>query len=97
MSKISWVPTLTRAFFADHVIHSELLRKPYWDVTMKDAFKKIRDYQDIRRKAALIRNWYLAKDGKWHHLTLSEAKKAFERGTVERKATVDEELDLDGI
>lgn len=59
----------------------------------------MREYQEMRSKAARIKNWYLV-NGQWHHLTRAEARQIVLSGKASagfRPATVDEELEKDGI
>lgn len=60
----------------------------------------LKKYNAVRKVAAEARNWYLV-NGTWEHLTMAEATKRAKavigaNGTF-RKATVDEELERDGI
>ena len=58
----------------------------------------LKDYNALRSRAATIRNWYLV-NGEWQHLTRTEARQVVLSGkaTSFRQATVDEELERDGI
>jgi hypothetical protein len=60
-------------------------------------FKK---HNELRKAAASIKNWYMV-NGKWEHLTQAEATKRAREVIAQsgefRKATVDEELEQDGI
>lgn len=65
-------------------------------VVFKDRRMNIKDYNELRKRAAKIRNWYEVH-GEWSHLTQAEVRKLIRKGIAVRKATVDEELELDGI
>ena len=64
-----------------------------------------REHNRLRSQAAAIKNWYWVAIpgllGHWEQLTLTQATqralKVVGAGGTFRKATVDEELDLDGI
>mgnify|MGYP000529386501 CR=1 FL=1 len=60
----------------------------------------LRQYNDQRTIAAAARNWYLV-NGNWEHLTQTEAarraREVIAKDGTFRRATVDEELDRDGI
>lgn len=55
----------------------------------------IQEHNALRSRAARIRNWYLV-NGRWEHLTQTEARRLAQSASV-RRATVDEELERDGI
>jgi hypothetical protein len=61
---------------------------------------KIRGYNEVRRKAAAA-TWWWNVGGEWKRLTNAESRKAvakaIQAGVSVRKATTDEELDLEGI
>ena len=67
---------------------------------MSKGWGRFKAAAEMRAKAAAIRNWYMA-NGAWEHLTQTEARHRAESvigaGGTFRRASVDEELDLDGI
>ena len=64
----------------------------------KSNYDKLREYQEMVSKAAKIKNWYQNQETKeWLHLTQNEARQEIRKGVLLRRATVDEELEHDGI
>lgn len=64
---------------------------------MSGAYEKLKAHREMVSRASKIQKWVLMKDGSWVKTDLSKARKLILSGKAVRFATVDEDLEMDGL